>query len=171
MKHISVILSTTVLFLITSLSVFFNACTKDPCKDIICKNNGVCRDGRCRCATGFEGPNCEKKMNEKMVGTWDGTYRCNGLVPKVTTLIIAPGAAPNEINIYNIFNQNEVIAATINTEETNLLTIPYQNIGDITVHGQGYVESNYITIAIDEKDNTNGNFFSCVYNGTKFVNP
>lgn len=168
MKKISVILSSLFVFMTIASSVVFNACTKDPCKDIICKNNGICRDGSCRCSLGFEGPFCATKMYEKFIGSWDGTYRCNGLLPETETIIVDPEPEPNRIRIYNIFQQNVGITATVNVEKVD---IESQTIGNITYRGNGYVEGNYMTLYIEEKDNSNGNFFSCVFNGTKFINP
>lgn len=169
MKKWTIVGVTTLLFLMVSSAVFFNACTSDPCKNLICKNGGVCRDGRCRCTAGFEGPNCESKMYEKFIGTWDGTYRCNGLVPDAETVIIAPEEAANRISIYNLFAQTTALRATVNVDK---VSIESQTIGNVTYSGHGYIEANkYITLYIDEKHNDNGNFFSCVYNATKFINP
>ena len=36
------------------LSTTFVSCN-DPCSDVVCKNNGICRDGGCVCADGFDG--------------------------------------------------------------------------------------------------------------------
>ncbi|MBL7766216.1 MAG: calcium-binding EGF-like domain-containing protein [Chitinophagaceae bacterium] len=168
MRRISIILSTTVLFLMLASTVVFNACVKDPCKDIICRNNGICRDGRCKCATGFEGPNCSVKMYEKFIGTWDGSYRCNGLIPETMTLIVAPETEPNKISIYNIFSQTVAILAVVDIDK---VTIPEQTLGNITYSGNGYIESKYITLYITQRDNITGNYNSCVYNGTKFTQP
>lgn len=168
MRRISLILSTTMAFLMLAIGIVFNACTKDPCKDLICKNNGICRDGRCRCALGYEGPNCETKMYEKYIGTWDGTYRCDGLLPEATTVIIAPEAQANRISIYNIFVQNKALLATVDVDKVE---IESQTIDNITYRGHGYIDNKYLTIYIEEKDNSNGNLFACVYNATKFINP
>lgn len=169
MRRISVILSTTIVFLMMASAVVFNACTRDLCKDLICKNNGVCRDGRCRCSLGYEGVNCDAKMNEKFVGTWDGSYRCNGLTPTINTNIIAPGDKPNEITMYNIFNQGSVTKATVDLEK---VTIAAQTVDIYTYAGDGYIEDGkYITIFIQETNNQTGEIRSCVYNATKLTQP
>lgn len=168
MRRFSIILSTSLAFFMLAATLVFNACTKDPCKDLICKNSGICRDGRCRCALGFEGPYCETKMYEKFIGTWDGTYRCDGLLPEVVTLIIAPEAQANRISIYNLFAQNKAIYATVDVDKVE---IEAQTIDNITYRGHGYIDGKYMTLYVEEKNNSNGNLLSCVYNGTKFVNP
>jgi hypothetical protein len=168
MRRITLILTTMMLFFIAASSVVFHACTKDPCDKIICKNNGVCRDGHCKCATGFEGPNCETKMYEKYIGTWDGTYRCNGLIPETVTLIIAPGASANTMSIYNLFAQNQAMEATVDIDK---VTIADQIAGNTTYSGNGYIDGKYLTLYIEQKDNLTGATNSCVYNGTKFTQP
>ncbi len=38
-------------------ALFFSSC-KDKCKDVDCKNNGVCNEGVCECPAGFSGDDC-----------------------------------------------------------------------------------------------------------------
>ncbi len=168
MRRLSIILSTVVAFVVIAFTVVFTACNSDPCKNLICKNNGICRDGRCKCASGFEGPNCSTRMYEKFIGTWDGSFRCNGSEPEIITNIIAPGEKPNEIQIYDIFIQGVSIKGVV---ELDKVLIDSQTMGDFTYSGNGYIEGKYITLYITKKDNTNQNLFSCVYNATKFVQP
>jgi hypothetical protein len=168
MTQVKLFISTVCVFLILATGVVFNACTKDPCKDISCKNNGVCRDGRCKCPSGFEGPFCQEKTYEKFIGTWQGTYRCNGEVPMDRTVIIAPGEKPNEISMYNVFTQNNSIIATLDGDK---ITIPEQTTGNVVYKGSGYVEGIYITVFVEEKNITAGEFNSCVLNATKFIQP
>ena len=166
MKQFNVVLTTTLLFLLLASGVVFNACVKDPCANITCMNNGVCRDGRCKCAPGYEGPYCQSKMYEKFIGTYQGTYRCNGSVPDERTVIIAPGVTPSTISIYNIFTQNQAIDATVDGDK---ITISEQTINNVVYKGDGYVEGNYITLFVEQKDNGTGIYSDCVLNATKFV--
>ncbi len=168
MTRVKLIVSTVFIFLLIATGVVFNACTKDPCAKISCKNNGVCRDGRCKCGVGFEGPYCATKMYEKFIGTWQGTYRCNGAVPLDRLTIIAPGDKPNAISFYNIFTQNDAINATVDGDK---VTMEEQTVNNIVYKGNGYVEGIYITLFIEEKDNATGVLTTCVYNATKFVQP
>lgn len=168
MRRFSVILTTAVLYLLLAGGMVFNACIKDPCKDIICKNNGVCRDGACKCAQGYEGPFCTNRMYEKFIGTWDGTLRCNGLVPEIVNLVVAPETQPNRISLYDIFDQNTVIKATVNLEKVD---IEEQTVAGVWYNGNGYLDGNYITLFIESRDLTTNEMHSCVYNGTKFTQP
>jgi hypothetical protein len=168
MKQIKIIFSTGFLFALIASGVVFNACVKDPCADITCKNNGVCRDGRCKCGVGFEGPYCATKTYEKFIGTWQGTYRCNGSVPLDRTVIIAPGITPNAISVYNLFTQNDALSGVVDADKIN---IPEQTINDVVYLGTGFVEGIYITLFIEEKDNVSGKVSSCVLNVTKLIQP
>lgn len=168
MKQVKIILGTVLIFLAIASGVVFNACTKDPCKDVSCKNNGVCRDGRCKCGEGFEGAYCEIRMYEKFIGTWQGTYRCNGDVPSGRMVIIAPGEKGNAISLYNIFTQNQSINAIVNGYD---IVLEEQTVGNIVYRGNGRVEGLYITLYVEEHNLTTGIRSTCVLNATKFVNP
>ena len=39
------------------------SCKKDKCNGLVCQNGGSCEDGKCQCATGFSGTNCEVNNN------------------------------------------------------------------------------------------------------------
>jgi len=146
-----------------STAVLFTSCA-DPCSSVICKNNGICRDGACACAVGYEGPFCEDAMNKKFIGTWDGTYRCNGSAPLARTFIMQPGIAPNEVVIYDLFSQNQLMSATVSGTD---ITIPLQSNNGWDYRGYGNVEGLYITLFLEQRDPL-GNFNSCIFNATKF---
>jgi hypothetical protein len=164
-RQVRTIMATFAGFLLISVSVLFNACNPDPCKDILCKNNGVCREGTCKCATGFEGPFCNTKMYEKFIGTWEGTMRCNGNIPDAFNMVIAPEAQANRISFYDIFDQNQEILATVNLND---ITIEEQTINGRTYKGNGYLDGKYITVYFQYNDIGSSVVRTCVYNGTKF---
>ena len=166
MKQIRWVLGTAFFFVLIASGVVFNACVKDPCKGVSCMNDGVCHDGRCKCAPGYEGVYCETRMYEKFIGTWQGTYRCNGSVPDQRMVVIAPGATPSTISLYNIFTQNQSIDAQVDGYN---ITIAEQTINNITYKGTGYVEGIYITLFVEQKDNGTGIYSDCVLNATKFI--
>ncbi|MBS1773310.1 MAG: hypothetical protein JST82_10630 [Bacteroidetes bacterium] len=61
---------TTIFFVIVSALVFNFSCIKDKCGNLICQNSGICVGGKCSCKRGYEGDLCERKWNDKFVGTW-----------------------------------------------------------------------------------------------------
>ncbi len=168
MKSWKIVVGTAFLFLATALSTMISSCN-DPCNDRICKNGGVCREGECICADGFEGPLCESKMYEKFIGTWDGTYRCGGGIPTNETIIIAPnaGLGPDDVIVYNLFDQNATLEGTI--LNTDITLIP-KTVNGKSYSGLGYVDSGrIITLYITEKSDLGT--FACVFNGELYTNP
>ncbi len=168
MKSWKIVVGTAFLFFAAALSTMISSCN-DPCGDRICKNGGICREGECVCATGFEGPLCESKMYEKFIGTWDGTYRCNGGLPTNETIIIAPnaGLGPDDVVIYNLFAQDVTLEGKIlNTD----ITLKDKTVNGVQYSGLGYVDSGkIITLFIREVKNTG----TCdiVFNGELYTNP
>lgn len=170
MKRIKVIVVTALLFFLTSIAIVFNACNPDPCKDMVCKNNGVCREGTCKCSLGFEGPFCATRMYEKFIGTYDGYYRCNGLTPVLRTLVITPEAQPNRVAIYHLFeNTDDVMLATIGVDGTEKIVLDAQTVGNYVYSGNGYISGLDITLFIQQLNLTDSVFNTCTYNGNKFI--
>ncbi|MBL7771587.1 MAG: calcium-binding EGF-like domain-containing protein [Chitinophagaceae bacterium] len=171
MKRLSLIAGTFLVFMSICSLVLFNACNHDACKNLVCKNNGVCRDERCKCANGFEGVNCETKVYEKFIGTYDGKYRCNGIAEVTITNIISPGDQPNKITIHDIFAIGLLTNATIDLEHTEKIELESQTVGNYTYEGNGYINGRYLTIFVMQKNNTDNTYNSCVYNAIKYIKP
>lgn len=95
-------------------AVTYTACNKDKCKDVVCQNGGVCNDGNCSCATGYEGTNCETKSNAKFVGVWAVSETCGGAnqTPYQVT-ITADATDPTKILVANLGNYNCTVGGTI----------------------------------------------------------
>lgn len=168
MKSWKIVIGTAFLFFATALSTMISSCN-DPCNNRLCKNGGVCREGECICADGFEGPLCEKKMYEKFIGTWDGTYRCNGGLPTNETIIISPnaGLGPDDVVVYNLFQQDVSLEGTILFNDITLIP---KTVNGTSYTGLGYVDSGQIiTLSITQKNNTGT--FSCVFNGELYTSP
>jgi hypothetical protein len=68
MKKTKLILMFAVLFAISSL--IFQSC--DRCSGVVCLNDGTCdnSNGRCVCATGFEGADCGTEWRDKYIGIY-----------------------------------------------------------------------------------------------------
>jgi len=61
-------LSAAFLFALALSTVFmYSSCKKDLCKDVTCLNGGVCEDGTCSCATGYEGSDCSVESRTKFL--------------------------------------------------------------------------------------------------------
>lgn len=118
------------LFAVAALAFgmfMMNACT-DPCKDVTCLNGGVCDEGDCICATGYEGTDCGTEMRAKFLGSFtfvDGCY------PGVTTnsAIGTSADAVNKVTISNILGSTLGGIAKAEVNGINI-TIPSQSIMD-----------------------------------------
>lgn len=62
MKNLKSVLFTTLLSLTVFTLVFYTSCM-EPCYNVTCSGNGVCKDGICNCASGYSGINCENKTD------------------------------------------------------------------------------------------------------------
>lgn len=87
MKKIKLLV--TAALVATGLSLFVASCETDKCKDVTCNNGGICLDGTCDCADGFEGTTCDSAAYEKFKGVWTGNETCTG-----------GGTATYSVNIY-----------------------------------------------------------------------
>ena len=54
---------------------FFQSCT-DACKDVECLNGGVCDEGDCVCAKGYESADCSVESRTKFIGSWSFLDAC-----------------------------------------------------------------------------------------------
>ena len=68
-------------FLLGSISLGIQSCTKDPCENVVCQNGGVSEaDGEdclCDCEIGYEGDRCETEERAKFLATYTVSERQN----------------------------------------------------------------------------------------------
>jgi hypothetical protein len=101
-------------------ATLYSACTKDPCKDVSCKNGGTCKAGSCICPSGYTGSRCETvvqgcvvnntaivQFSNRSTGStysivWDGSVMTT-LAPGVNsqTYTVAAGAHTLEFKLSN----------------------------------------------------------------------
>jgi hypothetical protein len=99
-----------------------NACS-DPCKDVTCQNGGVCDEGTCICATGYEGEDCATEARTKFVGSY--------------TIIDSCEPASRQ--------------TSISTSSDGVTKVLISNIIDATLGGTAKAEINGSTISIPEQ--------------------
>lgn len=116
-----------------------SSCKRDKCKTVSCQNTGVCDDGACKCAPGYEGSQCEVASKDKYTGSWfvDETGPSSGRQEYQVAIenSLIPGANAAEVQITNMNN-------TINGRVTGRLVgdtiyIPQQTIDGKTIEGKG----------------------------------
>ncbi|MBK7691267.1 MAG: hypothetical protein IPK62_02415 [Bacteroidetes bacterium] len=170
MKKISFITGFVIL-VIFAATTQFSSCTHDACvaRNVVCKNNGVCRDGDCICSSGYEGDSCQFRVNEKFAGS----YKCirtgfiNDTIPDDNddSLIIRANNDKFGITIFSV--RDSIINVYKGTVNDNFITIPEQNILTNTIIGSGSLNGEVVTITL----NTTwpiGNKSKITYAGTRY---
>ncbi|MBX7142800.1 MAG: calcium-binding EGF-like domain-containing protein [Chitinophagales bacterium] len=147
MKKVSILGSTLLAAVAFSTAMFFNACESDPCKDVICQNQGTCVDGTCQCADGYEGTNCETRTADKYAGTWSAVDVCTSGTWTYAATIAASSTEAPKILITNFggFGSSVVAVATVNG---NTMSVPSQTFGAVSLSGSGTLSSNGLTLSI-----------------------
>lgn len=133
---------TIVLSALSALVVFtgitYTSCNPDKCKAITCAYGGVCTDGECTCATGYEGNQCEKITRDKFTGTWDVAETGTQTGFNDYVLSIVPAEAINEVGIRNLYNYFEQHIIAHVSDDT--LYIPRQEVFNRVIEGLGYLD-------------------------------
>lgn len=64
--------------LVAATMLFTTSCTQDLCvkNKITCQNGGICSEGICSCAAGYEGELCATESRTKFIGTFVGSETC-----------------------------------------------------------------------------------------------
>jgi hypothetical protein len=169
MKKIQILFFALVL---GTISVTFTSCgDDDPCKDVVCGDNGSCFDGSCICNVGYElgtDNKCSVEQRAKFTGSFTGAETCTVGTDNYTITIATSANGIDKVVLSNVYNQGITLTGTVNK---NALTIAAQTI---TVGGQTYTfqgSGTYTagtppTIKIEYTINgTPSN--SCTFNGTK----
>jgi hypothetical protein len=144
----------TMIAIVTVL--FYNSCSDDPCKDVICNNGGSCLDGTCVCATGYEGSDCSTKSNAKFVGNYSAIDVCSSGTYTYSPTIAASSAVVNGLILTNFggFGTNLTATATV---DGSTITVPSQSLGGINISGSGTLNAaqNQIQFTYTANDGTN----------------
>ena len=148
-------------------AITYTSCNKDECKDVVCQNGGTCNSetGACTCATGYEGTNCEKKVNAKFAGAWSAAENCSGTMATYPVTITADGTDPTKVQVQNLGNYtcNVVGTLTFNgSSNTTTLTINdsqcgYQMNATGTFNADGTISFTYTASYLLNGVNTTDN--------------
>lgn len=128
--------------------LFIMSCT-DPCKDVNCMNEGVCDDGTCLCADGYEGTNCENEIRAKYYGIFSGTVTCDDGSTQELKVEFKEGSDLDKILVFDPEDNSSIGQGTLNGTSLEVPPIEFEIFG-ITV-------TNEFTItfkSVDEVDFT-----------------
>jgi hypothetical protein len=170
MKVWKVSLLTTLLFFVVTASVFYSACEKDPCTNVVCQNGGSCNGGVCRCPLGYENTQCQTLAVTRYLGTYAGYTLCvtDGVnLPQITDTvkITADNVAINTVQVKIKSMPNKILHGYVtNTESVysivvtnNDSTANYRNIHTITLQSDNRLSIQGYTLDYTPTDTTISN--------------
>ena len=113
-------------------TVGMTSCDTDACKDVTCENGGLCVDGDCVCATGYEGTNCETLVANTFIGSFNVNETCSQSTDTYA-VTIAAGGTDVQVTISNLYDAGLVVTGTVNANGG--ITIDSQTFGTGQISG------------------------------------
>lgn len=138
-------------FLAVSATVLVSSCEKDACTELKCKNGSACTEGFCRCATGFEGSECEFKTVNRFIGTYYGYNHRENYPPMLDTLDVYFYANPNvvEFRLHNYHPEDRYRG----TVDGYTITVPDETQGNSLRKVNAVVDHEEMTVFIERNEN------------------
>ena len=131
------------------------SCDTDACQDVTCNNGGICVDGDCVCATGYEGADCSTLVRTAFIGSVNVNETCSQSTDSYA-VTIAAGATDTEVTISNLYDAGLVATGTVNANGG--ITIDNQAFGTGTISGSvtenGGVLTFNFTLAVGGQSDT-----------------
>jgi len=107
----------------TSIVMLVCGCN-DKCKKVECLNNGICVEGTCDCATGFEGTDCAALSRDKFIGTYQVLDTCVAGNTSFPAHVVAGSTASSLVLTFNLGLAADTLEATVSG---NNVTVPLQH--------------------------------------------
>jgi hypothetical protein len=142
----------------------FSSCEQDPCKDVVCGDQGQCVEGTCVCNAGYEQDAaglCNVEQRAKFLGQFNVADDCSNSGQASYNATVTSGGAGdittvNITNFYNLFPS--AIPATVSG---NTITIARQSpLSGIFVEGTGTISGTTITFTYTITDESDPNAIS-----------
>jgi uncharacterized membrane protein len=135
---------TIVLSALSSVAIFsavvIASCNEDKCKAIACAYGGVCKEGTCICAAGYEGTQCETITREKYAGVWTvfekGTYTETAQYD--VSFVNSNSGSMTDMNVKNFYNRITGNVAVKLKNDT--VYIPVQVVQNYKIQGWGLLD-------------------------------
>ncbi len=160
------------LFLVTAI-ILTSGCDCDPCKNVVCHNMGVCKDGKCTCASGYTGANCETPIiinpGTSTNGSVSGTVWPREVVTSMTLSSTSGGAnysasfgSKDEFSFSDVTPGNYSLNITTNSSTypspaAQPVTVTYGNnvaLGQITIPFKSSAQKGKVLFTIDGVQHT-----------------
>ena len=135
------------------------------CDKVQCQPNATCFDGDCHCDAGYEGANCDSLSAPKFLGTYQVGESCpSGGGGGTYNINIINGFDPAIVVITNIANTGLSVDAEVGG---TTIVITEQDVGALTVEGQGFYEPQFRRLTLNVVYNQAGNIRNCKLTGFK----
>lgn len=165
MKNLSILLTAALIMI---------SCAKDPCKDVICLNDGTCIDGTCLCEDWYEGEDCGIEERAKYYGTYNGTFTVSQggqtLQSAPFTLTISAGTPINNLQLIGTGTDDLDSEASLTVTKSSDFTLPsFTNNalgGPATWSGGGTFSGSSLTMS-GQADFTGVGILDWTYTATK----
>ena len=135
---------------VIALSTFFfyQSCTPDPCKDVVCNHGGTCATGTCTCPTGYEGTDCGTLSRAKFLKVWSvSTNSCVSPAGWQTTISAGTGDLDLVLgNFSDLLCGGQGLSVNAVMTGSTTFNIPSQTLcsGAITISGSGTINGNQV---------------------------
>lgn len=165
MKNLSILLTAALIMI---------SCAKDPCKDVVCLNDGTCLDGTCLCDDWYEGEDCGIEERAKYYGTYNGTFTVSqgGVTVQSApfTLTISAGTPINNLQLIGTGTDALDSEASLTVTKSSDFTLPsFTNNalgGPATWSGGGTFSGSSLTMS-GQADFTGVGILDWTYTATK----
>jgi hypothetical protein len=172
MKQVKTFALTGLITIGAFAMIAYSSCSKketDKCEAVICKNNGNCVDGSCKCPAGYEGADCGQTSALKFTGFWAAADACS--IPQDSSFnyhitISTSNADPLQVDVKGIAGTDFTFSATANGKT---LTISEQTATDGRTYSATITYSNASTLTMSYNiKNASGNYIqACTSTLTK----
>ena len=130
-------------FLLTLIVVLLSSCGPDPCLDVQCDNGGVCLDGSCICAAGYEGSSCGTEMRSKFLNDYVVVDTCDTVGTSYACTLSADSSEVIRILFSNFADLSNLGVTTplYGLVNGTALTLPEQTRQDRTYKGSATLDA------------------------------
>lgn len=163
MKSMRYLLLTAFVTFAIFSAIFYSACNKNKCHNVLCQNNGVCNSGNCVCPVGFEGNLCQTLTRNKFLFTYNGYDLCgdNNLRTQYSVHFLAVLHDSTEMVITNFLN-NVYDSAICTIQSTDSFTFIGSN-NSTTYTGVGHLSNDSLRMSYHVEHDTTQ--YDCHYLG------
>ncbi len=161
MKSIRNIALSALLTVGTFSTVFYTSCTKDECKDVVCKNDGTCVSGTCNCTVGYTGSDCGSEIRTTYYNTYkgDGSDSDGDTYTNFGLKFYAVGTQAKTFGMDVLDANNVSIGAFTVTLQTNGTFVVNQKVdGTTTFTGTGTISATSSSLSLTVDDTIDGKY-------------